>query len=85
MNGNRGAKGSIKDRLISMLYRFRYKQKTLKEENYTVKNKEKQMDYLNILQDFKDNENVEVFDDSDKEKLDDVKFDVNFKNCRNML
>ena len=79
MNGNRGAKGSIKDRLISMLYRFRYKQKTLKEENYTVKNKEKQIDYLNILQDFKENENVEVFDDNDKEKLDDVKFDVNFK------
>ena len=31
MNGNRGAKGSIKDRLISMLYRMRYKKKKLKE------------------------------------------------------
>ena len=30
MNGNRGAKGSVRDRLISMLYRMRYKKKELK-------------------------------------------------------
>ena len=49
MDGNRGAKGSIKDRLISMLYRLRYKKKILKEENYTVDNKIKQQDYLYML------------------------------------
>ena len=41
MNGNRGAKGSIKDRLISMLYRLRYKKKKLKEDDYTINNKTK--------------------------------------------
>ena len=44
MNGNRGAKGSIKDRLISMLYRMRYKKKKLKED-YTIEIKEKQVNY----------------------------------------
>ena len=49
MSGNRGAKGSVKDRLISMLYRLRYKKKTLNEEIYTIDNKEKQEIYLNNL------------------------------------
>ncbi len=33
MDGNRGAKGSIKDRIISMLYRLRYRKKKQKEED----------------------------------------------------
>ena len=37
MNGNRGAKGSVKDRLISLLYRLRYSKKMLKEESSCLK------------------------------------------------
>lgn len=79
MDGNRGAKGSIKDRLISMLYRIRYKKKKLKEENYTVYNKEKQVKYLNNLNDFKENEDINILDDLDKKELDNVEFNAHFK------
>ena len=75
----RGAKGSIKDRLISMLYRYRYKKKKLKEEDYKVPNKEKQVKYLNQLQDFKEREDISILDNTDKKRLDDVKFNANFK------
>ena len=75
----RGAKGSIKDRLISMLYRYRYKKKKLKEEDYKVPNKEKQVKYLNQLQDFKEREDINILDNTDKKRLDDVKFNANFK------
>lgn len=75
----RGAKGSIKDRLISMLYRYRYKKKKLKEENYKVPSKEKQVKYLNKLQDFKEKEDINILDNTDKKRLDDVKFNANFK------
>lgn len=79
MDGNRGAKGSIKDRLISMLYRMRYKKKKLKEENYTIDNKEKQVNYINNLQEFKEQENINILDTKDKNSLDEVKYTVNFK------
>ncbi len=75
----RGAKGSIKDRLISMLYRYRYKKKKLKEEDYKVPSKEKQVKYLNKLQDFKEKEDISILDNTDKKRLDDVKFNANFK------
>ena len=35
----RGAKGSIKDRLLSILYRIRYKKYLKKKERYYKKNK----------------------------------------------
>lgn len=79
MSGARGAKGSIKDRLISMLYRLRYKKKALKEENYTIDNKEKQLKYLNNLSTFKEEENIEILNSKDKKALDDVKYNANFK------
>ena len=79
MSSARGAKGSIKDRLISMLYRLRYKKKTLKEENYTIDNKEKQLKYLNNLSTFKEEENIEILNSKDKKALDDVKYNANFK------
>lgn len=78
MNGNRGAKGSINDRLISMLYRLRYKKKKQKEEDYTVSNKEKKIDYINKLNDFKETQNVNMLDEKDKSALSDVKFNVEF-------
>lgn len=66
MNGNRGAKGSIKDRLISMLYRLRYKKKKLKQEDYTIDNKQNQEKYINTLKDFKGQEDVNILDTKDK-------------------
>ena len=79
MNGNRGAKGSIKDRLISMLYRLRYKKKIQKEEDYKIASKEKQKEYLSTLQTFKEEENIEVLDKKDKKELDKIQFQANFK------
>ena len=79
MNGNRGAKGSIKDRLISMLYRLRYKKRTLKEENYTVDKKNKQENYLYTLKKFGEKENINMLDNTDKQTLDKVSYKVNFK------
>lgn len=79
MDGNRGAKGSIKDRLISMLYRIRYKKKKKKEEEYTVHNKNKQIEYIYNLEEFKETENINVLDSKDKKQLDSVEFFVDFK------
>lgn len=79
MNGNRGAKGSIKDRLISMLYRLRYSKKILKEGNYTLENKITQENYLYSLKYFEEKENIDTLDLQDKIELDKIKFAVNFK------
>ena len=79
MNENRGAKGSIKDRLISLLYRLRYRKKVLKQENYTIENKTKQENYLYDLKYFEEKENIDILDLKDKAELDKVKFTVNFK------
>ena len=74
MDGNRGAKGSVKDRLISMLYRLRYKKKKLKEEDYTISNKEKQENYLYTLQNFYDKENADILDEIERKELDSIEF-----------
>lgn len=79
MNGNRGAKGSINDRLISMLYRLRYKKKVLNEEDYKIENKIKQENYLSNLKTFEEKENIDSLDFKDKKELDKIKFNVNFK------
>ncbi len=79
MNGNRGAKGSVKDRLISMLYRLRYRKKVLKENNYTIENKTKQENYLYDLKYFQEKENIDILDLKDKTELDKIKFTVNFQ------
>ena len=79
MNGNRGAKGSIKDRLISMLYRLRYKKKKLKESDYKIHKKEKQQEYLYNLENFKEKENINMLDDKDQEQLDKINYNANFK------
>lgn len=79
MNGNRGAKGSIKDRLISMLYRLRYKKKILKEENYTITNKKKQERYLYNLKEFSEKENINILNNKDQKQLDKINYNVNFK------
>ncbi len=52
MNGNRGAKGSINDRLISMMYRRRYLNYMKKMESYNKKDRERQKEYLQKIQNF---------------------------------
>ena len=79
MNGNRGAKGSVKDRLISILYRLRYKKKKLKEEDYTINSKEKQSKYLNTLMNFKEYEDINYLEKEDINELDKINYNVNFK------
>lgn len=79
MNGNRGAKGSIRDRLISILYRLRYKKKKLKEEDYTINSKEKQSKYLNTLMNFKEYEDINYLEKKDVNELDKINYNVNFK------
>lgn len=79
MSSGRGAKGSIKDRLISMLYRIRYKEKELKEEEFTVSQKEKQKDYLDTLQRFNEKEDINLIDDKDRKILSETKIDTDFR------
>ena len=52
MNGGRGAKGSINDRLISMMYRNRYKSFQLKKEAYAKEAKVREREYLKMFQTF---------------------------------
>lgn len=77
MDGNRGAKGSIRDRLISLLYRIRYAKKMKKEDEYEIAKKEKQVEYLKKLLEVKENNNVDILDSKDKKELDKVKFNAN--------
>jgi len=52
MNGGRGAKGSINDRLISMMYRNRYKRLQLQKESFRTYNKIRQKEFLNTIKHF---------------------------------
>lgn len=52
MNGGRGAKGSINDRLISMMYHNRYKLEKRKKEGYTKEEKAKQKEYIKTMRTF---------------------------------
>ena len=76
MDGNRGAKGSIKDRIISMLYRNRYKQQKSKYD-YTILKKEKQKEYIDNLNRFKETDNLNVLDDIDKNKVSSINIKLN--------
>lgn len=79
MDGNRGAKGSIKDRLISLLYRLRYAKKIKKEDEYSIAKKEKQVEYLRKLVDLKENENIDILDYREMGELDKIKFTATYK------
>lgn len=65
MNGGRGAKGSINDRLINMMYKNRYKLAQRKKEGYTVEEKQKQKEYLKTLQHFDIEKDKNHLDDQD--------------------
>ncbi len=64
MNGNRGAKGSINDRLISMMYRNRYKKWKLQHDSYRANPfkiyNEKTIDYLKTIRTFDYESNQDV-------------------------
>lgn len=66
MNGGRGAKGSINDRLISMMYRNRYALDKKKKEGYSKGNAAKQKEYLHSIQTFDVAEDVTSLDEEDK-------------------
>lgn len=76
MSRGRNAKGSINDRIISMIYRIRYKKKNLKKENYTIDKKEKQLTYIKKLEETK---NINSLDIEDKKILDDVKINTTYR------
>ena len=69
MNGGRGAKGSINDRLISIMYRNRYKLAEDKKAGYTVVAKEKQKEYLKFMQNFNYPKDVSNLDSTDKKSV----------------
>ncbi len=69
MNGGRGAKGSINDRLISIMYRNRYKLAEDKKAGYTVVAKEKQKEYLKSMQNFNYPKDVSNLDSTDKKSV----------------
>ena len=69
MHGGRGAKGSLNDRIISFLFRKRYKEYLKKRENYTKEEREKAIDYLKKIKEFDIETNVSVLEDADKKLL----------------
>lgn len=71
----RGVKGSINDRLISLMYRKRYNKYKLQKEFYTKRNIEKKINYINYIENF-DIEDISKLDDDDKNVIRDLKFEI---------
>ena len=76
MNGGRGAKGSINDRLISMMYRNRYKKYQLKKEAYALAMKRRELDYLKYVQNFDIADGTYDLDDTDTLVVDEALNDI---------
>lgn len=72
MNGSRGAKGSINDRVISMLYRNRYLEYMKKLESYNKRDREKQKEFLEKIRYFDIDEGMPSLEPSDKQVLEDA-------------
>ena len=66
MNGGRGAKGSINDRLISMMYHNRYKLEQRKKEGYTKEEKAKQKEYIKTMRTFDMEKDTVSLEEKDK-------------------
>lgn len=79
MNSNRGAKGSVNDRIISFLYRKRYLEYLKKKENYTKEERKRAIDYLKRIKEFDIDYKVDVLDNEDKSLLTDVYNDLEVK------
>lgn len=69
MNGNRGAKGSVNDRVISFLYRKRYLEYLKKRETYTAEERRKAEEYLKKIRTFDIDTDVSMLDNEDKKIL----------------
>lgn len=76
MNGSRGAKGSVNDRIISFLYRKRYLEYLKKKEAYTKEEREKAKEYLRKIKEFDIYNNVTMIDEEDKSILQDAFTDL---------
>ncbi len=76
MNGGRGAKGSINDRLISMMYRNRYKKYQLKKEAYALAMKRRELDYLKYVQNFDIADGTYDLDNTDTLVVDEALNDI---------
>ncbi len=72
MNGSRGAKGSVNDRLISMMYRRRYMDQMKKRSSYNKDDRSKIKDYLSKLQTFDIDLGARDLDEEDKAVLEDT-------------
>lgn len=64
-SGYRGAKGSIRDRLISIIFRKRYEKFKLQKEFYTKDNIERKIKYIRTLKDL-EIDNLDKLDNEDK-------------------
>jgi len=67
-SSGRGAKGSIKDRLISILFRKRYEKFKLQKEFYTKDNINKKINYIKTIKNF-DIEKLDKLDKEDKKEI----------------
>ena len=67
-SSSRGAKGSLRDRLISILFRKRYEKFRLQREFYTKNNIEKKINYIKKIKDF-DIDKVDKLDNEDKKVI----------------
>lgn len=67
-SSSRGAKGSIKDRLISILFRKRYEKFKLQKEFYTKDNINKKINYIKTIKNF-DIEKLDKLDKEDKKEI----------------
>ena len=69
----RGAKGSLKDRIISILFRRRYEKFRLQREFYTKDNIDKKISYIKTIKDF-DIDKVNRLDNEDKKVIRELDF-----------
>lgn len=74
-SSGRGAKGSINDRLISLMYRKRYNKYKLQKEFYTKRNIDKKIRYINYIEKF-DIENISKLDEEDKNIIGNLEFEI---------
>lgn len=82
MNGNRGAKGSVNDRIISLLYRRKYLEYLKKKESYTSEERKRAEDYLKKLQTFDIETSVSMLDEEDKKVLSDTFTDISLADIK---
>lgn len=77
MHGGRGAKGSLNDRIISYLFRKRYKEFLKKKGNYTKEERQKAIDYLKKIKELDIENNLSMLDSEDKKLLEERFKDFN--------